>query len=395
MRISVAGLALAPMLCLFALPSSGHAEEDEGIKLSGDFRGRYEGFRFDTDDTGSKKETRNRIRYRFRVNLKAGINDHFKAAARLTTGDTDNRSGNQTLGSPADFEPAEFDLRRAYVTYMPFAGGDLGGGRKGSWSFDFGRTPNPFIWGNSPDKMVWDSDIALAGAGTMFDVVASDAVKIFANTGYYVIAENSSAKDPYLFPFQAGLEVKPNDQVSFGARGSYYYYNELDADFITRATVNGNIEDGLTGDANGGDLGIVEGQGFVKFAGSDDWPVTAFGGASVNTSAKESPSAPEAGKADKAYNVGLDVGNKKKAVRLGVAWVNIEANALVSQFIDSDYLDGVTNRKGVIGYAQRQLLANTELGGTLFWSDGIETSLLDSIEGSKRWRWQLDLIVKF
>ena len=78
-----------------------------------------------------------------------------------------------------------------------------------------------------------------------------------------------------------------------------------------------------------------------------------------------------------------------------MAGVHIEANALAAQFIDSDYLDGVTNRKGIIGYFQRQILESTDVSGTLFFSDAIETVLTSSVEGSERVRLQLDLTVRF
>ena len=398
MRITTLGLAAAAALLLstFAVSVPTYADDEEKkVKFSGDFRGRIEKFSFSKDETGSDRPSRSRLRYRFRVNMKATINDHFRAAARLTTNPEDNRSGNQTIGSPDDFFPNEFALRRAYLTYLPFSGGDLGGGPDGSWSFDFGRVPNPFIWKSCVDKMVWDGDIALAGASTQFDIMASETFKLFANTGWYAVDENSTAKDPYLAPFQAGVEIEPNDSVEFGARGTYYYYDRLDTNFVKRSTENGNTEDGLTGDPMGGSLSIVEGHGYVKFAGNETWPITAFGGVAVNTSAAVSAAAPDAGKADTAYNLGLDIGNKKKAVRLGVTYVYFEANSLVSQFTDSDYLDGVTNRKGVIGWVQRTLLKNTDGAFTLFWSDGIEPAFSDSNKNSERVRLIFDLSVKF
>jgi len=387
---------LAPSLLGFlAMPLIAQAEESK-LKIGGDFRGRYEGFRFSEDATGSTKASRQRLRYRFRLNIGVTVNEHMAAAARLTTGDSDNRSGNQTLGSPVDFSPSEFDLRRAYVILYPFQHGALPGSRDGNWKFEFGRVPNPFLWKKGADKMVWDSDIALAGASTAFDIMAGNSVKVFAATGYYAIAESSSGEDPFLVPFQGGVILDATETVSVGIRGSYYHYGKLDTAFLERATDNGNLLDGLTGDPTGGTLEVVEGQAFVQLTGSEAWPVTLFGGASVNTSAAVSDSVPaSAGKAESAFNVGFEVGSKKKTVRLGLAAVHIEANALASQFIDSDYLDGVTNRKGLIFYVQRQILRNTDLGGTLFSSDVIDEDFASSIPGSKRGRVQVDLAVKF
>lgn len=387
---------VAGLLVQLAIPSLVQADGEEGrLEIDGDFRGRYEGFRFSEDETGTKNEGRSRLRYRFRLNIASKINHYMMAAVRLTTGDQDNRGGNQTLGDPVDFSPSEFDLRRAYLTVYPFKDGKLPGSLSGTWRFDFGRVGNPFLWKKGPDKMVWDGDIALSGASTVFGMTAGESVEIFAATGYYVLQENSSARDPYLVPFQAGVIVGASESIAFGVRGTYYFYDQLNADFIQRAENNGNIPDGLTGSVAGGKLEIVEGQGFLGLSESEAWPVTAFGGLAVNTSATDSDSIPEAGKADMAYNAGLEAGSKKKAVRVGVGAVYIEANALVSQFTDSDYLDGVTNRKGIIFYLQRQILKSTEIGGTLLWSDAINEKLADSVEGSERVRVQVDLTVKF
>ena len=247
--------------------------------------------------------------------------------------------------------------------------------------------------------MVWDSDIALAGASTAANIMAGEAVKLFAATGYYTISESSSAQEPFLLPFQAGLVASTSERVRFGARGTFYLYDRLDADYIERAAKFGNIPDGLTGDSTGGTLRVVEGQAFFRL-GSEKWPLTIFGGAGVNTSAAVSDSVPSAGKADRAYNVGVEIGSKKKAVRLGLAALHVEANGLAAQFIDSDYLDGVTNRKGLIGYVQRQILKGTEFTTTLFYSDVIDPdAVLSEYESlrisSERFRIQVDLTAKF
>jgi len=394
-------LVLIGLFVLLAAPRVLHAEEKK-VDFSGDFRGRWEGFRYSEDETGSKKNSRGRLRYRFRLNIAATINEHFKAAARLTTGDIDNRSGNQTLGSPVDFGSNEFDLRRAYVIIYPFSNGVLPGERKGKWEFHMGRVPNPLIWKHSPDKMLWDSDIALSGASTLFEIMAGTTVGIFANAGYYVVEESGSGKDPYMLPAQVGV-VAEGEKVNAGIRGTYYYFDKLDADFVRRGvdgfegvtSSGGNIIDGLTGDARGGTLNVAEAQAFVTLVASESWPVTAFGGASNNTSASASDSVSGVDKEANAFNVGLETGSRKKIVRVGVGYVHIEANAFPSQFIDSDYLDGFTNRKGFIIYVSRQLMANTDIGATVLSSDAINNDLPNSVGGSERTRIQVDLSVKF
>ena len=66
--------------------------------------------------------------------------------------------------------------------------------------------------------------------------------------------------------------------------------------------------------------------------------------------------------------------------------------------IDSDLLDGSTNREGWVFYGSRQLFTNTDLNLAIFSSDGIEDQLpafQSSLSGSKRIRAQVDLDMKF
>jgi hypothetical protein len=377
------------------------AAEEAKLKFSGDLRGRLEGFWYDTDASGSRKEDRRRIRYRLRLNADAVINDHSAVSILIGSGDIDSRSGNQTLGSPAHFGSNELDIRRAYLIIMPFSKGSLPN-RDGHLKFHFGRVPMPFVWKNGKDIMLWDNDINPAGLSTRFDIALSEAGSFFANLGYFIIDENSSALDPYLAGFQGGFNLGLGETADAGVRGSFYYMDNLDEDFIATGvdgnggstSGGGNIAEVLTGNPNGGDLQVAATQAFVKVK---DVPVTLFGGYSINLSA-ESPDSLDAGEEKTAYNIGIEGGNKKKYVSLGIAYYLIEANAFPSQFIDSDLFDGRTNRKGIMAYGSRQLLKGTDFNIKVFASDAIETDLPlyeESVKGSKRIRVQIDLVHKF
>ena len=54
----------------------------------------------------------------------------------------------------------------------------------GKWAFDFGRVKNPYVRkGHGKDMMLWDNDIALAGAGTQFSHKLGGSGKFFIHTG--------------------------------------------------------------------------------------------------------------------------------------------------------------------------------------------------------------------
>ena len=395
-------VALAALAVGMSHGSASAGKGEGGISFSGDMRGRYEIFDFAEDATGSEKDTRGRIRYRLRLNGKAIINNRAQFHLRIGTGLTDNRSGNVTLGDPVDFGSNTIGVRRAYMVFTPCEDGALPGG-KGHWAIHFGRVSNPLIWKNGPDKMLWDGDIALAGASTRFDIKLNDSATFFLNGGYYAIDENSKGRDPYLGAVQGGVIVA-GESAKAGVRGTYHHMAELTGEFVQRGVdgtdgatkSGGNVADGLTGDINGGRLRVVETQAFAS-TNVYDVPVTVFGGFSRNMDAADSEMLPGVGKEDTACNIGVEGGDSKKWIKIGGAWFNIQANAFPSQFIDSDFLDGHTNRKGIMVYMKRRVMKDTDFGVQAFNSDAIETGddLDDSVKNSKRFRLQVDAIYIF
>ena len=411
MKNWISTFAAAGLLVLAAgfVAESKAEEAKKGLQFGGSIRGRYEYLSYLTDATGSQKDTRGRIRYRLRFDAKATINPHSRFYGRLVSG-TDSRSGNATLGSPVDFGPTEISIRYAALVITPWADGKLPSGN-GQWSFDFGRVKNPYRWkGHGQDMMIWDGDIALAGTGTQFSHKLGDSSHFFVQTGFYQIDENSAsdAADPYMAPFQGGV-IFGGDQTSAGIRGSYYYMAELDADFIQRGvngentdgsngvTVSGgNVPDGLTGSEEGGEIQVVETQAFVGTRlGST--PLLLSGGYSNNNSAEASVTYEGVAKNSVAYNIQLEVGSRNKAILAGIGGYHIEANSFPSQFIDSDLLDGYTNREGLLIYLAKTVMKNTDLGLQYFRSDAIDNNeaLSESVENSKRNRLQIDLLYKF
>lgn len=411
MRNRILTLVTGAVLVLAAgfANDSQAADDEASFKFGGSVRGRYEFIKYRNDGTGSGdvKDTRGRLRYRLRLDGKAVINPKFDSYFRLVSG-TDSRSGNQTLGGDVDFSPDPFSIRYAAIDYSPWDHRTCPSGNS-TLNFDLGRVKNPYLWKlGGQDKMLWDGDISLAGTGAQLTHKLGGATDLFLNTGYYVIDENSSGdQDPFMTPVQVGLTYK-GEKSNAGIRGTYYYMGELDANFIQRGVdgtnVNGspgaspsggNVSDGLTGNPDGGILRVAEVQGYFGFD-LGKLPMTLFGGFSSNTSATASVTDPGVAANGDAYNFGLQGGNKKKLL-VGVAGYHIEANAFPSQFIDSDVLDGYTNREGLLFFLARSILKNADFNTQLFFSDAIvnDPALGVSVEDAKRTRLQLDVTVKF
>lgn len=403
----IIAVAILVSSVLAATPTPGSADESV-LKFSGDLRGRWETFRFSEDETGSKKDRRSRIRYRLRLDMSARLNTRAAVNIRLGTGDTDSRSGNQTIGSPVDFGPNEIDVRRAYLVFTPFENGTLPN-RDGHWAFQFGKVANPFVWNHGKDVLLWDHDINPGGFSTTFDLAFAEGASVLCvNAAGFVISETSEGpKDPYMAVAQVAWKQDLGGRFKAGIRGTWYTLGDLDTAFVLRGalgkagdstavtTGGGNIPDGLTGDIGGGSMNVVETTLYVTMPGT--WPVTVFGGYSSNLDA-EASQITTAGKDNVGYNIGAEFGDKKKNLTVGGGYYYLEANAFPSQFIDSDLLEGFTNRKGFLAYLSKQIMRGTTFALTFFQSDAIATTLPDygpSVKDSERFRTQVDLVYTF
>jgi hypothetical protein len=380
------------------------------IDWSGDFRFRHESWWFQEDETGGEREDRYRIRYRFRLKGEVKINEWSDVVFRLVSGDNDDRSSNQTLGSEVDFDTDDIRLNLVYAkmrapsSWVPLP--------EGKAVLELGKMPMPFNWGRTgmkkgKDYMLWDKDIAPEGVTLLLSSKPAERTSLFGTFGYYVIDENSQDKDPHFWGLQLGGHQEFSEDWLFGARASWYAFRGIDLAFNARGATGlgaggvtsggGNIPDGLNGNLNGDPFNVVETAAYLTYNGFGSWPITVYGDFARNLDAKSSALFPGAGREDTAWGLGLEVGDSKKIVKLGTGYWSIQANAFPSMFIDSDFLDGRTNRQGWAFYGSRQILENTELKLTLFVIEPIRTGVafLESVRNSDRLRLQSDIVFKF
>ncbi len=379
----------------------------ERFSFWGDFRGRYEGFFYERDPDGERMDNQQRGRYRLRLGLASQINDYARVVLQFATGGGDNRSANQTFGGNLDWGKDLIQVDLAYLELNPFPhDGQLP--LDSSLFVDVGRMPNAFLWRNGRDIMLWDNDINLEGVDFRYTAKPGEAIDVFATTGFFIDDENSSSKDPSLYAAQLGANARANDRLTIGGRVSFFQFLSLDEAFVMRAadssngpsatTGGGNILDGLTGSATGGEAGILATAAYLRCTCFEDWPVTLFGSFSDNLSAEASDLFPGAGKEPIAWAVGVEFGDRRRYVQLGTAYVHLEANAFPSMFVESDLFDGRTNRKGWVVYGSREIFKNTDLNLTAFLGDAIEKAspaFDDSVPGAERLRLQADVLVRF
>ncbi len=365
------------------------------VSIWGDFRARYEGFFYDQDPYADKDD-RQRFRYRARLDVKGEVASRATVYFRAVSGDDDPRSTNQTLGGNGpDFDTDDLRLDLAYATISPYPNAELPGVDKGLLAADLGKVPNPFVWKElAQDSMLWDNDITLEG-GSLRVHGGSGPITLYSHTGGYAIQENATSKDPGLFASQFGGVAEITDAISIGARGTVYDFFSLDDAFFTRAASGGNIADGLS--RNDNPIWVLETSAFLDLNFWELFPIQFFGTYANNLSARSSRAFPGVPRDDDAYAVGLSIGDPKVLVKIGMGWYYIQANAFPSMYIDSDILDGFTNRKGFAWSLERQLFEGVTFVYTAYLSDYIEGSApyATSVAGSERFRMRADLNFKF
>jgi len=376
-----------------ALKSASYEKKQESllsrIQWSGDLRLRQENLWYEPDPLGDDRSDRARFRYRLRVGAVAPINDYVTAGFRLATSEDNNiRSENQSVGQDEpDFNFDGIFIDQAYLDFKAPKGW-LGE----SFSLDLigGKMANPFLWKNGKDSLLWDNDIAPEGGAIVFTTRPTEQWSFFANTGYFVDQENSTAGDPHVLGLQGGFAVTPAEATEIGGRASFYSWDSLDQAFFDRGEDFGNLPGGLEDSFSVGELAT-----YFRYAGFEGWPLLVFGQFAQNFDAEDTPGA---GSEDAGWGVGVEVGDSKKWVLLGAGYYREEANFWPAQLTDSDRFDGFTNRKGWTLYGTRQLFANTDLILTLFNSDAIDDDVPpfgESVPDSDRYRLDADILVKF
>ncbi len=173
----------------------------KNIKLSGDFRNRYQWDKMKSATTKTYEENRDRIRAR--LGIDTALIEDFKVGVGIATGVTTNgKSNNITLGGNS---PKGIVLDYAYGQYIP------------SWTapvkttFTAGRFKNPF-W--EPVNAYVDPDIKLDGAALQWSYDINPEANVFLNYGFLYLGDSfPKSKDPLENIIQPGVNWKISDNV--------------------------------------------------------------------------------------------------------------------------------------------------------------------------------------
>ncbi len=340
------------LLGAFLLPHIAKAGEwHEKIKLKGDFRHRHELIQ------EGNKEDRNRWRIRFRLSLEGEVTDEWSVGTRFATGSSDPVSTNQTLDG--GLATKGFHLDRAYFDFHPQAvkGLHVIGGKFG--------VPFAVV---EKTELIWDGDLSPEGAAIKYKNKAHEKVEVLLSGALFYLEERGADDDTWMAGGQLGCKVEPAEDMHFMVGGGYYDYREVKErpglyeadDFFgnTYTTYEGE-EDTFEVYAN--DYNLFE--TFGEFGVSmEKVSLKVYGNFVTNT---------EADSLNNGWLIGGTVkyGKDRGNVKVYANWREIEDDAVIGAFTDSDFRGGGTDGNGLEAGVSVGVAKSVDLALTYFFNN--------------------------
>jgi hypothetical protein len=330
----IAAIVLTLALGLFVTPVWADEESwADRINFKGDIRLRYEG----VDEEG--REKRERGRYRTRFGFTADVQDDIKVVIELSTGGGNPVSTNQTIGD--GFSRNEIGFNLAYVDWTV----------NDSLTINVGKMKNPlFRAGSAP--LVWDGDLNPGGAAAKYS-----SGMFFATAAVFAVEERSAADDSMLYAAQTGIEFPVGDIGSLTAGVGYFAYTNT----IGNTPFYDGRARGNTVDTDGNY--VYDYKNTEVFAEFDTelggWPLKVFAQYVQNN---------EVSVEDTGYAFGAKLGSAKDKGDMDFSWTyqDLEADAVIGTFTDSDFGGSGTDAEGHILKAKYAFSKQISLGGSYF-----------------------------
>lgn len=309
------------------------------ITIGGDLRVRQEYNNLEDDGDGGEHRTR----LRARIGLEAEVEEDVTANFRFVSGGDNPISVNQTLGD--GFSTKDFGIDHAFLTWSPCEHGSY---------LRAGKMPVPFITQN---ELIFDTDLSPEGGAAKMVAPIGDGVHLEVTGGAFWVEENSM-DDLILYAGQAAVDADLGD-AGLVVGASYFYYDNAQgaATIFDETDSFGNTValDGTYID----DYGIFN--PFAELSVDVGMPLAVFFDYALNSSADFSDE-------DQGFEVGGVLGQAHEAGswELFYSYKEVEADAVIAAFTDSQFGGGGTNADGhEIGFTY-QLSDMLRLDSTVF-----------------------------
>ncbi len=314
----------------------------ERIKLKGDLH-----YRHNTIDEGGR-EQRTRHQIRARLGVTGEVSDAVEVGFQLASGGPETlvgstpKSTNQTLTSGLSTKPIGIDL--AYFDWTATDNLHVLGG----------KFKNP-VFRPGGHFLIWDGDLNPEGLALTYS-----GEGVFANLNTWWLQERSQADDSMMVGGQIGYKTNIGNDLALTVGVGYFDYLEIQGQqpfFFPDG--RGNTTDESGGYAN--DFNEVE---LFAELGLDvgGEPLKIFADIVENTEAEN-------------FGSGWALGLRYRRASapgtwdVGYVYQDLEADAVVGSFTDSDFAGGTTDGKGHVLRGTYAFAERFSIAGTLFLLD--------------------------
>ena len=341
-------------------------------QFKGDVRFRQENVH---NDGVSNNKDQDRQRIRARLGAFSEINPQVDTGIRIATGSSDDaRSTNQDLNNYFDKKQIWLDL--GYVDYHPDAIKNL--------HVIGGKMLQPWV---SMGDIIWVSDINPEGLALTYKYPLGNT-ELFGSAGHYTLKDNVDGDgvqfkhDLRLYAGQLGARFAITDNLKLTVGGSLYNYDN-DEDSTCTATTS-PCALAVNGNSPGEEFRLWEGFSQIDIGGLP-MPLSLYGQYVHNAEASNNQDTGWlAGVKTKLYGFGLDYNYR-----------DIQQNAVVGAFTDSDFANGFTGSRGSKLKVSYELDKNFTLGATYFMATSDYTNASVNLKDSDINTLQLDAEAKF
>ena len=381
-KFLLAVIAVTTMFGSMGIKAQDKENWYDKIKFSGDFQNRFEYTSDDTVKNSTDVVKRYRERIRLRVGASADVVQDLKVHFRLNSGEGSNPiSSYQSLTTGFSKKSVVLDL--AYAEYKPSSESSLFG-----LNAVVGKINTPFYRPGSSD-LLWDPDLTPEGVYAAYSHDIGSKFSIKGLLGGFWIEERAKDADSGMLAVELIGTFKATEKLKFDLGISYFNYGNADDNlpFYDATKGFGNSTNAAVAPATAisynGDFDLLN-IGFEAGYEFDFAPVNFFIDY-VNNSGAETD-------LDTGFLVGFSIGKIKgpKSWQFSYAYRNLEADAVVGAFSDSENAGGGTNIKGSKISVQYAIFKNTVAGLHVFIGNkNIETT------SDKYTKVQFDLSFRF
>ncbi|QJP94421.1 MULTISPECIES: putative porin [Pseudomonas] len=345
-------------------------------QFKGDVRFRQETVK---NDGVPNAKDQDRQRIRARLGAYTEINPQVDTGIRIATGSSDDaRSTNQDLNNYFDKKQIWLDL--GYVDYHPDAVKNL--------HLIAGKMNQPWV---SMGDIIWDSDINPEGLAVTYKYPLSGSTELFGSAGHYTLKDNVDGEgvqfkhDLRLYAGQLGGRFALTDSLKLTLGGSIYSYdNDKNSACPTSGTVTAPCALAVNGNSPNETFKLYEGFGQLDIANLPV-PLSIYGQYVNNKDASnDQDTGWLAGVKTKVYGFGVDYNYR-----------DVQRNAVVGAFTDSDFANGYTGSRGSKLKVSYELDKNFTLGATYFMANSDYTNASLKKTDSDINTLQLDAEAKF